>query len=545
MEPTAEISAPPKEAVVKETKIKILESKTLVPDKSGQVREVYQITGPKNEPISICFVRNWEPGNVAFEDPKILSRNTDIKSLYATAVEISGREISPDLTERLRNLDAIVAKNLLGPDGQIIKTFPDGTGDNFITTEGQALVLAFYTTTEPSQQKLILDELDRLAKITAKSNNLHQQWKAEIHAFDQTEHDRLSQHFPDLGLKVEDLVGVRCVDVDSFPEIKPDGKVTIPSLSDRTDIQRQTVHWTLNHPVMPNNGGNWEDLPMVIMTDVKSAIAKNGEPYGFNGNDTFWAANPGEGMELDPQRTTLAITPELQNRFKDKLDQLAQLGMKIIVSNNPRSVVPSELRNNSKPYIQEGTNHGVLNADGTWYDKDPSINSYLADVRRLATETGGMYGDHLGMMNTPPFKAQVADGCVEIIEEALRKRKTELQRYDSRDYPMQESERLSDAIFLFADDFFNDTPLNIKPTTTPLELNIKMEDLSLRDLFTLRRNSQDDTHDITEIDKRILTKLPDRVGVKGLITHFLKEMADNLQYIPPQTKRSLAYKGRI
>lgn len=52
---------------------------------------------------------------------------------------------------------------------------------------------------------------------------------------------------------------------------------------------RNTVHFTLNHPVESHMMGEWDDKDIIIIAPLQDVMEANGNPTCFNTVDTFWA----------------------------------------------------------------------------------------------------------------------------------------------------------------------------------------------------------------------------------------------------------------
>lgn len=89
-----------------------------------------------------------------------------------------------------------------------------------------------------------------------------------------------------------------------MPKQHKDGTMYIPTTAMATDfyIPRSTVHVTLNHVVTPHMGGNWNDMPIVVLAPFNDVTEKNGKPAEVSGTDTYWSPNPDTGLIL-PEST--------------------------------------------------------------------------------------------------------------------------------------------------------------------------------------------------------------------------------------------------
>ena len=89
-----------------------------------------------------------------------------------------------------------------------------------------------------------------------------------------------------------------------------DGSLFIPSTGKATDFRfmRSTVHVTLNHTVQENNGGSWDDTPIVVLAPYTDVVKKNGNPVHVGGLDTFWSVSPDTGLFLP--KTAYVVQPD-------------------------------------------------------------------------------------------------------------------------------------------------------------------------------------------------------------------------------------------
>ncbi len=95
-----------------------------------------------------------------------------------------------------------------------------------------------------------------------------------------------------------------------MPKHHKDGTMYIPTTAMSTDfnIPRTTVHVTLNHVVTAHIGGNWNDMPIVILAPYNDVTEKNGNPAEVAGTDTYWSANPDTGLILP--KDTYIVQPD-------------------------------------------------------------------------------------------------------------------------------------------------------------------------------------------------------------------------------------------
>ena len=85
-----------------------------------------------------------------------------------------------------------------------------------------------------------------------------------------------------------------------MPQINKNGELVIQNTAAATDgeIPRATVHFTLNHTVVDNNGGSWTDKGIVVLAPYDSVVEKNNKPAGFKVDDTFFSVGADAGLVL-------------------------------------------------------------------------------------------------------------------------------------------------------------------------------------------------------------------------------------------------------
>ncbi len=85
-----------------------------------------------------------------------------------------------------------------------------------------------------------------------------------------------------------------------MPRRLPNGDFAIPTTAIATnyDVPRATVHVTLNHVVAANSGGNWDDMPIVVLAPFKDVVSKNENPLEVSLLDTYFAPDVKTGLAL-------------------------------------------------------------------------------------------------------------------------------------------------------------------------------------------------------------------------------------------------------
>ena len=94
----------------------------------------------------------------------------------------------------------------------------------------------------------------------------------------------------------------------------------IQSTAQATDYRnlRNTIHFTVGHPVRSNSGGNWDEERIMIVAPMQGIIDKNGLPLGMSALDTYFETSPGHNLEL-PQGTHLFILTTDEKKLNGNL----------------------------------------------------------------------------------------------------------------------------------------------------------------------------------------------------------------------------------
>lgn len=83
-----------------------------------------------------------------------------------------------------------------------------------------------------------------------------------------------------------------------FPKKIDNHTYAVLTLFDAThgNFLRSTIHTTMNYKVQSHIGGNWDKQTYIVIGNGQSMLDKNGAPYGFAEEDTWWLRNPGEPL---------------------------------------------------------------------------------------------------------------------------------------------------------------------------------------------------------------------------------------------------------
>lgn len=64
-------------------------------------------------------------------------------------------------------------------------------------------------------------------------------------------------------------------------------------------VARATIHFTLNHTVTPNSGGNWNTRPYIVLAPYEDTIKTNNmKPVEVSWHDTFFVPDPEKDLQL-------------------------------------------------------------------------------------------------------------------------------------------------------------------------------------------------------------------------------------------------------
>ena len=102
--------------------------------------------------------------------------------------------------------------------------------------------------------------------------------------------------------------------IDERPRYDKEGNIILPSLSTRSnyEIERHTVHTTLNHVVESHSEGNWDGFPYVVFCPYNDVVAKNGKPVGLNLVDTYFSTDIDVGLVI-PKESAYIVQPASDN----------------------------------------------------------------------------------------------------------------------------------------------------------------------------------------------------------------------------------------
>ncbi|MBP9852741.1 MAG: hypothetical protein QG629_451 [Patescibacteria group bacterium] len=130
---------------------------------------------------------------------------------------------------------------------------------------------------------------------------------AAADAHDKARLERTAQHFrtvrEEFGLEeTVEALGYEEFSLVHFTKYLPrrykDGALYIGTNFDSTGRPRNTIHVALNHFVEQHSSGGWNNTPFVIVAPMTDTVELNGDPSSLIGFDTWWEAQPKQGLVL-------------------------------------------------------------------------------------------------------------------------------------------------------------------------------------------------------------------------------------------------------
>lgn len=86
---------------------------------------------------------------------------------------------------------------------------------------------------------------------------------------------------------------------------------------------RNTLHWSLNHPVESHLYGNFGGRPYTVVAPLEDIARMNGAPAVLYGVDSYYALNPGDGLLVPDSAHVIEMTDD------DHVQGIDQLGNRI------------------------------------------------------------------------------------------------------------------------------------------------------------------------------------------------------------------------
>lgn len=216
------------------------------------------------------------------------------RNLREARQRVSHRKTNPE-AERL--LDRVIAGKIIDDNGEV---------RNELNYEGEALaVLSMLGDSEASK---VLDS--KAARLSSLDETRDAKALENLKSFKKEGREPL---------KLEDLVAVQLTRY--LPQSGEDGQSELVTTFDATGgkVFRDTIHFTLNHPVEDHMYGSWASAPYAIVAPLDKMIEVNGNPDVLNTIDTFYEVSPGGSVKL-PEGTVIVKPGEVATGelFDDK-----------------------------------------------------------------------------------------------------------------------------------------------------------------------------------------------------------------------------------
>lgn len=168
-------------------------------------------------------------------------------------------------------------------------------------------------------------------------------------------------------LKLEDLVAVHITDY--LPRDNK-GRLEMKSTFEATEWKapRDTVHFSLNHPVASHMYGSWESKPYAVIASLKRMMELNGNPTVLNTVDTFFEVSPGHRLTLPEDAYIVKPGILEEGKLFEKVEGKQEVRYKASKL-SPKDVVVylSELSKTQSSYLNDQV-CGVITAS-----HDPSV----------------------------------------------------------------------------------------------------------------------------------------------------------------------------
>ena len=180
---------------------------------------------------------------------------------------------------------------------------------------------------------------------------------------------------------------VRAIDIE--PWYDEEGNVVLPSLGQLAggEIERNTVHTTLNHVVESHKGGNWDGHLYVVFAPYNDVVARNGKPVGLDLVDTYFSTDVDTGLVI-PKDSAYVVQPSSEpggplytigeHGATYKMDYFTEDEIQTILS----MLQPAELKEYNRLMAGDLTDSEINVALGyarvkTWYEKSTNKKQFL------------------------------------------------------------------------------------------------------------------------------------------------------------------------
>lgn len=97
---------------------------------------------------------------------------------------------------------------------------------------------------------------------------------------------------------------------------------------------RNTLHFSLNHPVESHIGGNFNERPVTIVSPLEDMLKLNGKPAVLYGVDTYFTTNPGQGVFLPESSTIIQIGEATEGAYIELIGNVIKISDDQITADN-------------------------------------------------------------------------------------------------------------------------------------------------------------------------------------------------------------------
>jgi hypothetical protein len=223
----------------------------------------------------------FRPESILEEALSLSPKNQKIKTLLDN---FKSKNIGPEENDFL---DAMLAAVSVGPDGSKLSE-EDLTGF-------ETLISAL--TGETDAARILDKQKEDLYKIVDKEEALRQE---SI----RSENKKFRLEFPNKISDNADESQVPIIHSTKHSVVRnKDGSVSLFPAGHHVagtsgEYPRASVHFTLETPVVTNNGGTWSSDEIRIVSDLSSMIKDNKLPHTLRSDDTWWQINPGKPIKI-------------------------------------------------------------------------------------------------------------------------------------------------------------------------------------------------------------------------------------------------------
>lgn len=264
--------------------------------------------------------------------------NATPKGMVEAALKLTEVGIGSGDTERLKQLkekigegdinddvlelyDSIVVATLINSSGELVRPFQHGHGIN----EDGLMQVVLALAGEPAAQHM----LDLKKKLLAGYDEVARQQEKDYAERSEDNPDFVEPGAPIDPAILEQVKAHHFVAVHTSPvmpyHIAENGSgisVMRPTAEfgeeDSYRFPRSTMHFSLNHAVESHIMGNFNDCPVTVVSPLEGLLELNGTPAVLYGVDTYFSANPGEGVLVPDSATIIRMAETPTDEFVHK-----------------------------------------------------------------------------------------------------------------------------------------------------------------------------------------------------------------------------------